>query len=399
MKVLCGVRQVKKTPLEPYAGIVCSFLEDYSNALRQDLEAKQYPDVMTFAFWARRANIEKQKQEYKIRFGKQTRLGKGILFHVAPSNVPVNFMFSYAFGLLAGNANIVRVPSKEFPQVQCMCRILEEVLGREQYHLVYSMTSIVRYDREDRGKTDWLSGLCNMRIIWGGDDTIRSIRKSELHPRSTEITFADRYSFGMISTKKLQESTEAELSKLAEAFYNDTYLMDQNACSTPHLICWKRDGLTDEIIRSIQNRFWEKVHIAASQYDLADIKVSEKYALLCEKMIKTDGICNVQQYDNLLYVCTVKEVDVNAITNLRGKYGLFFQYEFEQWEELISLSDEKVQTCAVYGIDVAEWKVFLQSQHFIGIDRIVPFGKTLDIDVIWDGYDLVAQMSRIISTC
>ena len=29
-----------------------------------------------------------------------------------------------------------------------------------------------------------------------------------------------------------------------------------------------------------------------------------------------------------------------------------------------------------------------------GIDRVVPFGKTLDIGLVWDGYDLIREMSR-----
>jgi hypothetical protein len=32
----------------------------------------------------------------------------------------------------------------------------------------------------------------------------------------------------------------------------------------------------------------------------------------------------------------------------------------------------------------------------LGIDRIVPIGKTLDFSLNWDGYDLINQMSRII---
>jgi len=31
-----------------------------------------------------------------------------------------------------------------------------------------------------------------------------------------------------------------------------------------------------------------------------------------------------------------------------------------------------------------------------GIDRIVPVGKALDMDVTWDGYDIVRSLSRVI---
>lgn len=32
-----------------------------------------------------------------------------------------------------------------------------------------------------------------------------------------------------------------------------------------------------------------------------------------------------------------------------------------------------------------------------GVDRVVPIGKTMDFDFIWDGYNLSERMTRIIS--
>jgi len=32
-----------------------------------------------------------------------------------------------------------------------------------------------------------------------------------------------------------------------------------------------------------------------------------------------------------------------------------------------------------------------------GIDRIVPIGKTMEIGMVWDGYNLTESLSRIIS--
>lgn len=395
-KILCGVEKVNKEPMEPYSDLVCKFLDDYSGALRKDSESKTYPDVVTFAFWARKANILRRKQDFQSRFGNQVRLGKGILFHISPSNVPVNFMFSYAFGLLAGNANIVRVPSTRFPQVDCMCRILQEILLRDEYKKLYEMTSIIRYER-DKQITDMLSGQCNMRIIWGGDATIRDVRMSELPPRSTEITFADRYSFGIINAKKLYESNEEEKRKLAEDFYNDTYLMDQNACSTPHLICWQVDDMPGGVWDQVQADFWNRVKQVADKYDLADIKVSEKYSMLCEKVISTDIISRVETYGNLLYVCDTDVLTETVVTDMRGRFGMFFQYKLKELKELDVLCQEKVQTCAYYGVDTLELESFLKISGGCGIDRIVPFGQTLDIDVVWDGYDLVAEMSRVIT--
>ena len=54
-------------------------------------------------------------------------IGHGIIFHIAPSNVPVNFAYSLVAGLLSGNINIVRVPSKNFDQVQIIADAINEI--------------------------------------------------------------------------------------------------------------------------------------------------------------------------------------------------------------------------------------------------------------------------------
>ena len=87
--------------------------------------------------------------------------------------------------------------------------------------------------------TDELSAQCSSRVIWGGDNTIEEIRSSCIPCRANEITFADRYSFAIIDESRVEQCSDAEVRTLTDNFYNDTYLMDQNACSSPHLIIWK----------------------------------------------------------------------------------------------------------------------------------------------------------------
>ena len=49
-----------------------------------------------------------------------------------------------------------------------------------------------------------------------------------------------------------------------------------------------------------------------------------------------------------------------------------------------------------FGFDIKELKNFVVSNQLRGIDRIVPIGRSLDMDVIWDGYDIMDHLSRTI---
>ena len=102
----------------PYENNICNFLGDLSDELNRIKVIKKYPDIKTLAFWCRKKNILNLKKQFLT---SETRLGLGLIFHITPSNIPTNFAYSLIFGLITGNSNIVKVPSKKFDQVQIIC--------------------------------------------------------------------------------------------------------------------------------------------------------------------------------------------------------------------------------------------------------------------------------------
>ena len=125
------VERMQELPTdEPFAGERIAFLNGVSKKLLSNTKAKDYSDVITFAYWIRKANMERKKQEF-LSDGRM-RMGKGVVFHIAPSNVAVNYAYSFAVGFVLGNANIVRLPSKEFLQVIMINQAIKEVWVKEQ---------------------------------------------------------------------------------------------------------------------------------------------------------------------------------------------------------------------------------------------------------------------------
>ena len=341
--------------------------------------------MSALAFWCRKANIQKIKETAPV---KTNRLGRGLCFHIAPSNIPVNFAFSYVFSLLAGNANIVRIPSKDFPQVSALVEIFKKVL--EKYPKIKDRTAFVKYDRTSDA-TAVFSKIADARMIWGGDNTIKTVKSCETKPRCIDIAFADRYSVCVIDGERILEADENSIERLAQNFYNDTYLMDQNACSSPQLIYWQNDS------EQAREKFWKAVYKTAKEkYVLQDAVCVDKYTKFCENAIDySDKIKSVKHSENLLYRSEITAPDKD-IENLRGKAGYFYEYSLKDIGELFSVVDEKYQTVTYYGIDAQKLAKDIVLHELRGIDRIVPIGKAMDIDVIWDGYDLLTQLSRII---
>jgi len=367
---------------------IVSFMNSVSGILMKDRNAKAFPDVVTLAFWLRSASISSLKERFTKTDGN-IHMGRGILFHIAPSNVPVNYAYSLFAGLMCGNANVVRVPSKDFPQVGIINAAINEVLAERPEMQPY--ICLIKYDR-NKAINDYLSAICDVRVIWGGDATIAELRKSELRPRSTEVTFADRYSLAVINSDAyLSENSK---SRVASDFYNDTFLTDQNACTSPRVVVW-----TGNRIEEAKEVFWNQLYEYASQkYELPPVRAVDKLSTEYIAAAKYgEKICENEKTDNLIARIKVKDKIVLSpeLMNHRGNCGYFYEYDAKDILDIKEIcNDVRCQTIGYYG----DYKIInpVVESGVKGVDRIVSIGHTMDFDLIWDGYDLTERFCRTI---
>lgn len=384
---LVGNGNLTKKSVIPYHTNVCDFLGDLSDELNKNKKIRDYPDIKTFAFWCRKKNIMSLKEKF---YSNDARVGLGLIFHITPSNIPTNFAYSLIFGLITGNSNIVKVPSKKFDQINIICSSMNKILKKKKYKLIRKMISIVRYKDKDI-YTKNFSLMCNARLIWGGNNSINNIRKFLLQERAIDITFADRYSFCIINSNKLVKLSNYETQRLAEKFYNDTYLVDQNACSSPHLIIWMGNQ-----VNKGRKKFWKYLYdYVAKKYDMPEIASVDKYTQLCGNILKLKNLKTEKRYKNLIYTVFLKKLDKN-LHNLRGKWGFFYEYKTNNINNIKEYINNKYQTLTYFGIDSALLKNFIIENGLNGIDRVVPIGQALNINLFWDGYDINKILSRIV---
>lgn len=371
-------------PDEIFSDLSVNFLNSLSSVLLKNKGIRAYPDVATFAFFCRKANILANKRKYEEN---AIRLGRGVVFHIAPSNVPVNFAYSLVTGILSGNINIIRIPSKPFNQVDLICNAIEQVCTLPEYAVLNDRIFLVRYDRQTNATSE-LSLLCDVRVIWGGDDTIAQVRKSVLPPRSFDVTFADRYSLASINADAL--INETNLDKLAKDFYNDTYLFDQNACSAPRMVIWTGK---EENINKAKILFWNTVQKSLDKYEFSSILSIDKLSELYRQSALSEGVKRIQPENNKLWRINIKNLNAE-IDEYRCAGGYFLEYSAASLNELEIIVNRKYQTLAYYGYSLEELNSFIKTNRLNGIDRVVPFGKTTDFSLTWDGYDLIRTLSR-----
>ena len=388
---LCG-REPEQglRPLRPFAPDVLDFLSALSAALLKDREVKAYPDVITFAYFCRKAHLARLQEEYAGRL--DGRLGRGVVFHIAPSNVPINFAYSLTAALLSGNGSIVKASSRDFPQTRIVCRAMEKLLT-EDFAPLAPYVCVVTYPREAQKVTEAFSARCDARVIWGGDETVRRVREAALPPRAVEVTFADRYSLLCIRPEAVTALSEEALERLAKDFYNDTYLTDQNACTSPRLIYWVGEGDS----REASERFFRAVGAYARQrYELAPVVAMDKLTAACRAAMKLEGAEIVPGPDNWVTRVRVKAL-CPELYELRSPGGFFLEYAAPTLDALRDFVTPRVQTLSYLGLSPEELSRFVLENGLTGVDRIVPVGHTMDFALTWDGYDLIQTLSRKIS--
>lgn len=376
----------EQKPDVPFAENVIEFLNALSGALLKDRESRLYPDAITFAFFCRKANLQKLKEEYVL--DGILRMGRGLLFHIAPSNVPINFGYSLVSGLLAGNTNVVRVSSKQFAQVDLIIKHLHALLASGEYDEVANRIALVRYDRTSDAN-EMFSAMCNLRVIWGGDATIATIRQNSIPPRAFDVCFADRYSIAAINPDSIMEANDADMKKLAEGFYNDTYLFDQNACSAPHTIFW----LQSEKLETAKERFWNAVHEnVAAKYQLQAVMSVDKLTAFYRQAACMD-VRKEEMPDNVVVRTELKELPKN-IEDFRCACGYFSEKTISSLDEIAPIVSIKYQSLGYYGFSKDELRNFVIRNRFQGLDRIVPIGETTAFALTWDGYNLIDTFTR-----
>ncbi|MEB3213085.1 MAG: acyl-CoA reductase [Leptolyngbyaceae bacterium] len=377
-------------PLPPFSAEAMEFLSALSQSLFKNSSLRNHPDVAAFAFWCRKANLERLRREHH---SPHRRLGRGLVLHITPSNVPVNFAFSLAFGLLAGNANIVRVPNTEKPQINLICAEINKLLARPEHARAVPMIRIITYPRNGE-LTAILSELSDARMLWGGDQTISHLRSMQTSPRCVDICFSDRYSICILEAKAIIDADRSTISKLVSGFYDDVFLLDQNACSSPHLVLWQGDAYQ---VESGKKRFWAEMNaFLAIKPQQATINAVDRFVHLCRTVMNFDQ-CEVSES----WQSPISRVDLRSvmkeIDRYKGGNGFFFEAVDNDLSVLQSIVNEKYQTITYFGIKPERIIDRVIGMGLKGVDRVVPVGTALNIGMIWDGYDLIGMLTRIVS--
>lgn len=443
---------------------VMAYLEELSGLFMRDPQYRQYPDIYALGFWLRPAHLQQiRKRQEKLwetpggngqpagagcdSLGETMvsgasgdgdlpgdaggRRGRGLVLHIAPSNMPAMFAYSWVTGLLAGNANVVRLSSKESEISDRILEGIRQVMDRPAHEALKGRNRFLRFPRGHKALEE-ISRRAQARMIWGGDETVARISAVPAGKDCLDIGFPDKYSIAVLDLAAVGALSEDELRMQAHLFCRDTYGADQNACSSPKSVFWQLAGTGTGKMEEIKRRWWDAVASEAGRYPMEAWMATEKYRILCRTYGQTpspqaagdDGggrlygparICDetpslqaagddgrgrlygpVRTWGNRLYVlpCGRAEDWPAAMALPQASLGIFFEFDLEDLKDMAPLMGPKIQTLVCIGRDPEQVEKEIRTWGCPGVDRVVAAGQALEFDTIWDRKDLVDLLSR-----
>ena len=364
-------------------------LNHLSILIRNDPKCKNFSDLMTFGFWIRKSNLNSLQSNY-LNYLK-SRIGRGCAFNIAPSNVPMNGPFSMVFSLLAGNSVILKLSSSKFEQTDLFITKITE--ASKTFDFLQKKILIIRYPNIE-SITSHLLNISDSIIVWGSDDTIQNIDKLT-NLTIKKLYFPNRNSICLISKKALLKCNKNEIKKLAQNFYNDTYSIDQNACSSPRVIYWLNDTNENRSFEKSKAFFIESLmDILNSKFEFNEDMLHYK---LNQLLIDSSENSSIRQSNFDMKFNLISNAKINLNNPMLNRFGYFYEYDIDDLSSIFITVPSRVQTLTYFGFSKEIFRRSIKVYSPKGIDRIVPIGRALDIDLEWDGQDFIISLTRNIT--
>jgi len=375
--------------LQPFNEALISFVTDFSKSILLDTKSRKYPELVVMANYFKAVNISKLKREFG---GGSAYMSRGLVFHLAPSNLDSVFLYSSLLSLLCGNINLIRISRGYGEQVQYVISKLAKLLSQDHKSLS-GRFYLITYEHDD-AITSLISKHCHMRVVWGGDETVKKIRSLPLRPTSLEVCFPDRFSAAMLDAEAVINLDKLNLLELCSRFFNDSIWFAQQACSSPRLVSWIGSNEKCAFARQL---FWNAFNqlLPTKSYENTPGMVMDRYVSAC--IVASETIhCETTSLSFPTRIL-LKNTTLTSIKSYHCGNGLFYEQCFESVPLFFETLSDREQTLSVFGFVAEELNEYSQNLPMRAVDRITSIGHALDFDFIWDGYNLLHSFTRQIS--
>ena len=301
--------------------------------------------------------------------------GIGQVVHFSSGNEPLNCLYSWFISFIMGNINIVRVSdradSDDLRLITDISKILDE----------YNILDAFVHGIDKSFFSDAASKVARVRLIWGSDNTIASIKSYKTPINCTDYIFGDRLSGCILDLSNLQKRDLTSSNQLVSGLCNDLIANEGALCSSPSVIYLISNGLDTSIdmLHTLLD------HVIA----LSDLKSPWNLALFNKKTIyNQQKMCSTE---HPIQISNFNGYTLQYTSSFSETKNLFRTFEVVTASCLkeISFLPSNMQTLTYYGIRPVDMSPYIIQN----VLRLVPVGMAHQFDYLWDGIDLFTSLS------
>jgi hypothetical protein len=350
--------------------------------LGRRLRDNEFPAL---AFWLRPANVAalaalaSGSQDGAVR-----SLARGTVAQFLPGNTPVLGAYTWSLSFLCGNRTALRMSSRTpAAELDTYSAILDLLAERG----LAASTTLVTAD-PDASDFQALAAAADVRLIWGSDATVETIRRLPAAPSCHDVTFGDRQSLAAIAAPALLSLSADKLAALASRFVAEVAWSQHQACSAPRAIIWIGD---EQACDSAASRFTAAIE-AVDNPLVTTLSAGGHLDRLTWAQLSV-AQRSARGFTTLRNGLTLLDGTIAQRSDGTWPAGLITVSAVAALPELAAYLSPSHQTLALFGFSGPECNALLDRIAPASIRRIVPIGASHQFGPVWDGYDLIDELT------
>lgn len=316
---------------------------------------------------------------------------RGLVCHWLAGNVQILGMFALVQSILAKNVNLLRVSSRDEGVFTSM---LETFKGEEYVtpngHVIkgndlLKTISVIYYSRHANKLGELMSQEADVRIAWGGAESVETIANYPSQIGSETVIFGPKLSFAVISKDALTSENEAK--KLARRLSVDVSVFDQTGCASPHNLYIEEGGnVSPEAFLKLLASALEKTELQIPKPTMSIEQVSQIHSIrgvydfkgsvigspTMSWTILTDNSPKLQSpvYSRVLFVHIVNSI-----------------------MDSLPYINHDIQTIGIAASEDLSIK-YAEKATALGVSRLPQIGRMLNFEMPWDGILLFDRLVK-----
>ncbi|MFN9371132.1 MAG: acyl-CoA reductase [Planctomycetaceae bacterium] len=307
-------------------------------------------------------------------------LPRGLVCHWIAGNVPLLGMFSWALSALLGNVNAIRLSSRQADTMSPLLELLAETspAGRQ----MADETLVCSFPRELEAAHQALSDAADVRIAWGGQESIEAVRRLPCRWDCDDIVMGPRISVAVVDPALAAPAT---VSRLA----TDVVFFDQAACSSPQVI-FVRGAPGEAGFEHFLTELARAMGEQTARFPRHPLDFGETYRIELDRARALMAGGTIRRDESTRWTIAI----LDRVNPRLACTNCFVQVvPCADWQPVWDFLPENIQTIVTL-LPADEFGTFTEQAARRGACRFPVPGTGNHFDVPWDGIPLVSRLTR-----